>query len=129
MNDYICRRCYNRFDQHALIDLPTMLTGVMEVTGQSHLYYVGHSQVMRSHAGHMMSCDLSPLSLSCRGRSWGLQDSRQTNLSLLTSKFSLHWLQSRLYSTSKVPSLFSVLSLGYLRFVHHQEKVGWIFFQ
>ncbi|CAI8032080.1 Gastric triacylglycerol lipase [Geodia barretti] len=32
------------FDQHALIDMPTMLTKVIDVTGQQRLFYVGHSQ-------------------------------------------------------------------------------------
>jgi lysosomal acid lipase/cholesteryl ester hydrolase len=36
--------CHNRFDQHALIDLPTMLTRVIDVTGHKRLFYVGHSQ-------------------------------------------------------------------------------------
>ena len=34
----------NRFDEHAQIDLPTMLDYVMKVTGQDELFYVGHSQ-------------------------------------------------------------------------------------
>lgn len=33
-----------RFDQHAQIDLPTMLDYVLNVTGKDKLYYVGHSQ-------------------------------------------------------------------------------------
>ena len=34
----------HRFDEHALVDLPTMLDYVMKVTGQSELFYAGHSQ-------------------------------------------------------------------------------------
>ena len=33
-----------RFDEHALVDLPTMLDYVMKVTGQTELFYTGHSQ-------------------------------------------------------------------------------------
>ena len=35
---------YNRFDEHAQIDLPTMLDYVMKTTGQDELFYGGHSQ-------------------------------------------------------------------------------------
>ena len=34
----------NRFDEHALIDLPTMLNHALSVSGQSQLFYAGHSQ-------------------------------------------------------------------------------------
>ena len=33
-----------RFDEHALIDLPTMLDYVIRVTGQDEIFYAGHSQ-------------------------------------------------------------------------------------
>ena len=32
------------FDEHSLIDLPDMVDYVLEVTNQSELFYVGHSQ-------------------------------------------------------------------------------------
>ena len=32
------------FDEHAQIDLPTMLDYVMDKTGQKKIFYVGHSQ-------------------------------------------------------------------------------------
>lgn len=34
----------NRFDEHALIDLPTMVNHALSVSGQSKLFYAGHSQ-------------------------------------------------------------------------------------
>lgn len=33
-----------RFDEHALVDLPTMLDYVMKVSGQDEIFYAGHSQ-------------------------------------------------------------------------------------
>ena len=32
------------FDQHALLDLPTMLSTALQVSGKQQLYYIGHSQ-------------------------------------------------------------------------------------
>ena len=32
------------FDEHALIDLPTMIDFALSISGQEKLYYVGHSQ-------------------------------------------------------------------------------------
>ena len=36
---------FGSFDEHSLIDLPTMLDKTMNVSGQKELFYVGHSQV------------------------------------------------------------------------------------
>lgn len=35
---------YNRWDDMAEYDLPTMIDAVLTITGQKSLYYVGHSQ-------------------------------------------------------------------------------------
>lgn len=41
-----CLYCLNKisWDEMAEFDLPTMINGVLKATGQSSLYYVGHSQ-------------------------------------------------------------------------------------
>lgn len=35
---------FHSFDEHALIDVPTMVDYILNVTSQKQLYYVGHSQ-------------------------------------------------------------------------------------
>eukprot|EP00731_Ephydatia_muelleri_P029819 Em0021g342a len=48
------------FDEHALVDLPAMLDYVLNVTGQSQVFYVGHSQgTIMGFAGFSTSADLA----------------------------------------------------------------------
>ena len=56
------------FDEHALIDLPTMLDKVMDVTQQKDMFYAGHSQVLTSPSlslsHHLSSLTSIPTSFS-----------------------------------------------------------------
>ena len=49
-----------RFDEHAQKDLPAMLNKVMEVTGQTDMFYAGHSQgTVMGFAGFTVNQDLA----------------------------------------------------------------------
>ena len=51
---------FSSFDEHALIDLPTMIDYVLSVSGQNTTYYVGHSQgTMMGFAGFSSNATLA----------------------------------------------------------------------